>query len=123
MTHANQGQMFTQNGQQPTQQVQQPAQVQQSVAVAQKDVVDNVLAKITKFEETGELVLPSNYSAANALKSAWLILQETVDRNNRPVLETCSKESIANALLDMVVQGLSPVKSNVISLLMERSYS
>jgi recT family protein len=110
MTHANQGQMFTQNGQQPTQQVQQPAQVQQSVAVAQKDVVDNVLAKITKFEETGELVLPSNYSAANALKSAWLILQETVDRNNRPVLETCSKESIANALLDMVVQGLSPVK-------------
>jgi recombination protein RecT len=110
MTHASQGQMFAPNGQQPTQQVQQPAQVQQSVAVAQKDVVDNVLAKITKFEETGELVLPSSYSAANALKSAWLILQETVDRNNKPVLETCSKESIANALLDMVVQGLSPVK-------------
>ena len=114
MTQANQGQMFAPNGQQPTQQQQtqslQPAQTQQSVAVAQKDVVDSVLAKITKFEETGELVLPSNYSAANALKSAWLILQETVDRNNRPALEVCSKESVANALLDMVVQGLSPIK-------------
>lgn len=111
MTQANQGQMFTPNGQ-PTQQAQnqQPTQTQQSVAVAQKDVVDSVLAKITKFEETGELVLPSNYSAANALKSAWLILQETVDRNNRPALEVCSKESVANALLDMVVQGLSPIK-------------
>lgn len=107
MTQANQGQMFAPNGQQPTQQ-QQPAQ--QTLAVAQKDVVDSVLAKITKFEETGELVLPSNYSAPNALKSAWLILQETVDRNNKPALEVCSKESIANALLDMVVQGLSPVK-------------
>lgn len=104
MTQANQGQMFAPNGQQPTQ------QPQQSVAVAQKDVVDSVLAKITKFEETGELVLPSNYSAPNALKSAWLILQETVDRNNKPALEVCSKESIANALLDMVVQGLSPIK-------------
>lgn len=114
MTQANQGQMFAPTGQQPTQQQQaqgqQSAQPQQTLAVAQKDVVDSVLAKITKFEETGELVLPSNYSAANALKSAWLILQETVDRNNRPALEVCSKESVANALLDMVVQGLSPVK-------------
>lgn len=108
MTQTNQGQMFAPNGQQPTQQ--QNQQSQQSVAVAQKDVVDSVLAKITKFEETGELVLPSNYSAANALKSAWLMLQETVDRNNKPALEVCSKESVANALLDMVVQGLSPIK-------------
>lgn len=115
MTQAqNQGQMFGPNGQQPgtqqSAQVQQPTQAQQSVAVAQKDVVDSVLAKIAKFEQTGELVLPSNYSAANALKSAWLILQETVDRNNRPALEVCTKESVANALLDMVVQGLSPIK-------------
>lgn len=107
MTQTNQGQMFGPNQQTG---VQQPAQAQQSVAVAQKDVVDSVLAKITKFEETGELKLPANYSAANSLKSAWLILQETVDRNNRPALEVCSKESIANSLLDMVVQGLSPMK-------------
>lgn len=85
-------------------------QPQQNVPVVQKDVVDSVLAKITKFEETGELKLPANYSAANALKSAWLILQETKDRSDRPALVVCTKESIANALLDMVVQGLSPMK-------------
>lgn len=86
-------------------------QPQQNVPVVQKDVVDSVLAKITKFEETGELKLPANYSAANALKSAWLILQETKDRNDKPALVVCTKESIANALLDMVVQGLSPMKN------------
>lgn len=85
-------------------------QPQQNVPVVQKDVVDSVLAKITKFEETGELKLPANYSAANALKSAWLILQETKDRSDRLALTVCTKESIANALLDMVVQGLSPMK-------------
>ena len=58
MTQANQGQMFTPNGQPTQQQAQnlQPTPVQQSVAVAQKDVVDSVLAKITKFEETGSSI-------------------------------------------------------------------
>lgn len=102
MTETNQSQA----GAQPAS-AQQP---QQNVPVVQKDVVDSVLAKITKFEETGELKLPANYSAANALKSAWLILQETKDRSDRPALTVCTKESIANALLDMVVQGLSPMK-------------
>ena len=110
MAETNQGQtggMFdNKSGAQPAP-AQQP---QQNVPVVQKDVVDSVLAKITKFEETGELKLPANYSAANALKSAWLILQETKDRSDRPALVVCTKESIANALLDMVVQGLSPMK-------------
>ena len=73
-------------------------------------MVDTVLSKIKDFEEAGELKLPTNYSAANALKSAWLILQETKDRNDKPALVVCTKESVANALLDMVVQGLSPMK-------------
>ncbi|EPF5050208.1 recombinase RecT, partial [Escherichia coli] len=33
------------------------------------------------------------------------------DRNKKPALEVVTKESIANALLDMVVQGLSPAKT------------
>ncbi len=44
------------------------------------------------------------------MKSAWLILQAAVDKDKKPVLEVCSKNSIANALLDMVVQGLNPAK-------------
>lgn len=86
-------------------------QPKQEALAVQKDIVDNVLAKISQFEESGELKLPANYSAPNALKSAWLILQEAVDKNNQLVLATCTRESIANSLLSMVVQGLSPVKN------------
>ena len=93
-------------------------QPQQNLSIVQKDVVDTVLSKIKDFEEAGELKLPTNYSAANALKSAWLILQETKDRNDKPALVVCTKESVANALLDMVVQGLSPMKSSATLLYM-----
>lgn len=83
---------------------------QKAVVKQEKNIADSVLARVNQFEELGELRLPKDYNAGNALKSAWLILQETVDRDNKPVLQTCSKESIANALFSMVVQGLSPMK-------------
>ena len=47
------------------------------------------------------------------MKSAWLILQGVEDRNHNPVLTSCTKESIANSLLDMIVQGLNPAKKQV----------
>lgn len=75
-----------------------------------KETADIVLSKVQHFQRHGELDLPPNYSAANALKSAWLILQETLDKDKRPALEVCGKASIANALLDMVIQGLNPAK-------------
>lgn len=78
--------------------------------IIEKNIVDNVLNRVTTFQKTGELRLPENYSAENALKSAYLILQETMDRDKKPVLQVCTKESVANTLLDMVVQGLSPMK-------------
>jgi recombination protein RecT len=83
---------------------------EQVTLVEDKVITNQVLAKINTFQQNGELTLPSSYSPENALKSAWLILQETVDLNKKPVLEACTKVSIANCLLDMVVQGLSPVK-------------
>lgn len=83
---------------------------QNQLALVKRDTVDVVAERIRAFQEAGEIHFPANYSPENALKSAWLILQSTVDRNNKPVLETCTKDSIANALLDMVVQGLSPQK-------------
>jgi len=79
-------------------------------ALVKKDVVDVVATKVKGFIEAGELHLPANYSQQNSLKSAWLILQETVDRDKKPALQVCTKDSIANALLDMVVQGLNPAK-------------
>lgn len=74
------------------------------------DIVTNVATKVRGYVEKRELMLPADYSAENALKSAWLILQETVDKDKRPVLETCSQASIANSLLDMIIQGLNPTK-------------
>lgn len=81
-----------------------------TLALMKKDVVDVVTERVRKFMEHGELDLPPNYSPENALKSAWLILQSTQDKDKRPALEVCTKDSIANALLDMVVQGLNPAK-------------
>lgn len=83
------------------------------VAVIEKNISDGVLNRVKELEKTGALQFPPNYSYSNALKSAWLIIQETTtgkNSGNKPVLEVCTKESIANSLLDMVVQGLSPVK-------------
>lgn len=76
----------------------------------ERNISDNVLARIKEFEQSGDIAFPKNYNYANALKSAQLILSETLDRNNQPVLQTCSKASICNALLDMTIQGLSPAK-------------
>jgi len=72
-----------------------------------KSIVDIVAEKVNAFIQSGELDLPQNFSVHNALKSAYLALQSVVDKNNRPALEVCTKASIANALLDMVVQGLN----------------
>lgn len=85
-------------------------QQNQTPAIIQKDITDDVNNSLMRLQDDG-LVLPTNYNASNALKSAFFKLQEVKDRNNRPALEVCSKPSIANALLDMVVQGLSPAKT------------
>lgn len=81
-----------------------------NLEVVEKNITDQVLNKVNVLEKQGGIDLPPNYSVANALKSAYLVLRETLDKNKRPVLETCSRESISSALLDMVVQGLNPAK-------------
>lgn len=81
-----------------------------SVALQEKNVTDKVLSRIKELESTGDITMPANYSYTNALKSAYLILNETVDKNGKSALQTCSQSSIINALLDMTIQGLSPSK-------------
>lgn len=84
---------------------------QNQLAMVKKDTVDVVAERVRHFQEAGEIHFPAGYSPDNAMKSAWLILQETKDRNKKPALEVCTRDSIANALLDMVVQGLNPQKN------------
>jgi recombination protein RecT len=80
------------------------------LALVKKDTVDVVAAKVKEFQEKGELHFPLNYSPENAMKSAWLIMQTIKDKTGKLALEACTRDSVANALLDMVVQGLNPAK-------------
>lgn len=77
-----------------------------------KDTKDlMVIGDEVKMELTRtNVIMPKDYSFENALKSAHLVLQQTVDRNKRPALEVCSKESIHQAILYMAIQGLNPAK-------------
>jgi recombination protein RecT len=83
------------------------------LALMKRTVADAVALKVNEFVKNHEIDLPSSYSVGNALKAAWLILQETEDRNKAKALDVCTKDSIANAMLDMVVQGLNPIKNQV----------
>lgn len=76
----------------------------------QKNITDQVSNRIKELSSAGEINFPASYSYTNALKSAYLILSETLDKNKKPALEVCSKESIVNTLFDMCLQGLSPAK-------------
>jgi len=73
---------------------------------AKKDITSQVLAKIDAFQSAGELRLPKEYSVENALKSAYIILSDP--KNN--LLAKCDKSSVAEALLKMVIYGVSPIK-------------
>ena len=86
----------------------------QNQATALRDIQNQrtvkVLEHVQALQEAGDLKLPENYAAGNQVKLAWLTLLEVTDRNQKPALEVCTKESIANALLEMIVKGLSVAK-------------
>lgn len=87
------------------------AQGQQKAAVAKyENISEQVLARINTFTADGGLQLPKSYAVENHMKSAWLVLQEVKDMKGQPALKVCTKESIANSLFDMVLQGLSVSK-------------
>ncbi len=87
-----------------------PAPTSNEVAIPNREMVDAVLTKIEAMTQAG-LRIPNDYHPENSLRAAWLILQDTVDRNQKPVLQVCTKESIANAMLKMVLKGLNPHKN------------
>jgi recombination protein RecT len=79
-------------------------------AVAEKDITTQVLQKVQAFEKSGELRIPKDYSPENALKGAMLVLTELKTKDGSNALQYCSKTSIAQSLLKMVVEGLSVLK-------------
>ncbi|MCF8360738.1 MAG: recombinase RecT [Prolixibacteraceae bacterium] len=87
-----------------------PAKKSEQFKALEKNISDAVLTRINELEEVDAIDLPKDYSAANALRTGWLVLLETNDRSGKPVLESCTKPSIANALQKMILLGLNPVK-------------
>ena len=81
-----------------------------NLPLLKKDITDTVTDHVQKLEESGGLMLPANYSVANQIKAAMFALEQTEDKQHRPALEVCERASIINALMDMVVQGLSVSK-------------
>lgn len=80
---------------------------------AQKEMSMEIMKKIADMEGKKQIYFPKNYSPENAINSAFLAIQQAVDKNGKTAIETCTRESISNALLDTVVQGLSPAKKQV----------
>ncbi len=78
-----------------------------NLVVLQRDLTDQVAGKVEQLEKDGLTIAP-NYNPANALKSAFFAMTNSASGN---LLEKCKPESIANSLLDMVIQGLSPAKT------------
>jgi recombination protein RecT len=74
------------------------------------EITELVIARVSELAKSGGLYTYPDYNAEAAIRSAALILTDTLDKNKQPVLQVCTRESVANALLDMVVQGLSPMK-------------
>lgn len=75
--------------------------------LTQKQITSNVSTRIGEMQNEGLMIAP-NYSVSNALSSAYYALKNAPSGN---LLEKCTSESIYNALLDMVTQGLSPAKT------------
>ena len=99
-----------------------------NTSIVIKEVSDNVATLVKDLVSQGELQMPANYSAVNALKSAALILLTLETNQKIPVLEFCTPESIKNALFSMCKQGLDPDKQQCYfipygkSLTVSRSY-
>ena len=75
--------------------------------LTQKQVTSNVATRIEAMKGEGLLIAP-NYSVSNALSSAYYALKNS---NSGNLLQQCTQDSVYNALLDMVTQGLSPAKT------------
>lgn len=99
-----------------------------ALAEVKTQIFDKVTSMVQGYARSGEICLPENYSVGNAMKMAFLELQNVKDRNSRPALEVCTKPSIINALQNMVYQGLNPAKNQCYfivygdQLVLQRSY-
>lgn len=77
----------------------------------QRSLDEQVIGNLNRLKDQG-LEMPPSYSPQNALKSAFFELTNNTGGNLLQMAANNQemKTSISNALLDMVIQGLSPAK-------------
>ena len=82
---------------------------QNAALVVNNAFIDGLSAQLQEKQQYG-LSFPADYNPTNALMGAYLIMKETLDKNGKCILETCSQNSIANSLMDMCTLGLNASK-------------
>jgi recombination protein RecT len=82
---------------------------QQAAIVINNSFIDGLTKQLEEKTKYG-LSFPKDYNLSNALMGAYLTLKETKDKNNKPILESCTSTSIANSLMNMATLGLSVQK-------------
>lgn len=95
--------------QQSTAPVQLPSQSNTALKEMQEKTVNAVMKQVEELKQSGGLVLP-DYNVGNALKSAWIYLQTIETRTKQKAIDVCTKLSICNCLLEMVIRGEHPKK-------------
>lgn len=90
----------------------QVAQQQSQVAPKEKQnaFVTKVADKIAEMKQQGQINLPDNYSAVNALQAAYFTLTAVDFGSKQALIDKVTPESVAFALQDMAIQGLSVAK-------------
>lgn len=103
---------MTQTPQQGGQQPQTHLTSQNATALKrmQEETTQQIMERVTGWQETGEVVLPKGYHVGNAIKLAWLYLQTVENLQHQKAIDYCTKDSICNALLNMVINGEYPQK-------------
>jgi recombination protein RecT len=85
----------------------------EALALRREDLLAKTLNDLNSMAEGGRLRVPKNYSIENALRSAWLIIQQTEDKNGSCALEVCTQPSVTAAIVYMVTFGLNPLRNQV----------
>jgi len=81
--------------------------------VFDKSTLKKTEQRVKEMQANGEVDFPDGYSVSTAIKSAWLALQRTKDKNGNPVLKKCTKTSVMQSVLETVTSGLYPSRDQV----------
>lgn len=91
-------------------------------------IVENVIGRVNELALNSGFSLPDNYAVENALRAAYFMIGDVVNKDGKSALDTCTVPSIKEALFRMAAQALDPIKSQCYfiahgsKLTMRRSY-